>query len=137
MNSDFVEWKEQYVVGIDIIDKQHKTLLHIINKLFGACKAGKQEADKSFGSILKKAVEYVKTHFSTEENLMIEHKYPDLGAHKRLHQEFVRRILLSAGEFQKGKNFVPNNFVRFLKDWLLEHIAITDRKLGVFIKNKS
>jgi hemerythrin len=35
--------------------------------------------------------------------------------------------------FQDGRKFVPNNFVRFLKDWILSHIAIQDTLYAKYI----
>jgi hemerythrin len=37
--------------------------------------------------------------------------------------------------FQEGRKFVPNNFVRFLKDWILSHIAIEDTQYARYILN--
>lgn len=128
----FVEWDEKYSVHIKIIDSQHKKLLDFTNELFDACIEGKKEADKSFQKTIKEAVEYVKIHFKTEENLMITNKYPDFPAHKKKHEEFILQIISEVKKYQSGLQFVPNNFVRYLRDWLLEHIAIVDKKLQYF-----
>ncbi|HOV15815.1 MAG TPA: hemerythrin, partial [Spirochaetota bacterium] len=55
--------------------------------------------------------------------------------HKLAHEEFIKKILEEVKNFETGKQFVPNHFVRFLRDWTLEHIAIEDKKYETFLKS--
>ena len=135
MEEKFVVWDEKYSVGNPKIDEQHKHLVKLINALWESCKQGKSEADKNFAVIIKEAAEYVRTHFNTEEQLMTKYNYPDYKNHKVEHETFIVEILNSVKEFQEGKQFVPNKFVRYLRDWLLQHIAISDKKYTPFIKD--
>ncbi len=81
------------------------------------------------------AVNYVKTHFAFEEGLLTKNNYPELKQHKLEHETFVKKILEEAKNFETGKQFVPNHFVRFLRDWTLEHIAVSDKKYALFFKS--
>lgn len=123
-----VEWDERYSVGIAIIDEQHRGLIKLANELFNGCMQGEEAANAYFATAVKKAVEYVKDHFATEENLLKLAGYPDFAAHKKQHEDFVRKIVEDVKSFHEGRKFVPNNFARFLRDWTLEHIAFADRK---------
>lgn len=131
----FVEWDVKYSVGIKEIDEQHKRLLEITNNLFNACTQGKDVANAEFKDAIKDAVNYVKTHFAFEEDLLTKNNYPELKRHKLEHEAFVKKILEEAKNFETGKQFVPNNFVRFLRDWTLEHIAVSDKKYALFFKS--
>jgi hemerythrin len=42
-------------------------------------------------------------------------------------------LLNEVKSFKEGKKFVPNNFVRYLKDWILSHIAIMDISYAKYI----
>ena len=37
------------------------------------------------------------------------------------------------GEFNAGKINAPQSFVYFLRDWVLNHIAVNDKKLGAHL----
>jgi hemerythrin len=128
----FVEWDNKYNVGIKIVDDQHMRLIEITNELFEACTQDKFEMDKRFRETMKKAVDYVLVHFKDEESLMEKASYPKIKVHKSEHEEFIRKVLEAVKNYETGKQFVPNTFVRFLRDWLWDHIAISDREFGRF-----
>jgi len=132
--SKFIEWDNRYSVGIKIIDDQHKHLLELTNALHDACRSHGHSHEKTrqkFRESIQSAVSYVQVHFSTEEKLMDKTDYPGTNAHKLEHKKFIQKVLENIKAFEEGKTFVPNAFVRFLKDWILEHIAIQDRQMGL------
>lgn len=130
----FVVWEDRYSVGIKEINDQHKKLVDFTNILFESCRHGLDEANETFSKTLQEAVDYVNIHFTYEEKIMQQLNYPRYLQHKQAHQSFVQKVIEEATAFKEGKKFVPNSFVRFLKDWLLEHIAIQDQDLGIFLK---
>jgi hemerythrin len=138
MSSDdvLVEWDDKYSVGIQLIDDQHKELVTLTNTLYRGCRTGVETAKTYFMGAIHGAVEYVKYHFAVEEKLMEGFDYPILDAHKREHREFIRKIFQDVKSFQEGKKFVPNTFVRYLKDWILSHIAVMDKKYMEYIQEK-
>ena len=129
-----IDWDERYTIGIPHIDSQHLQLLDIINDLHKACCESDSKALEQFRQAVRDTVTYVKTHFSSEEQIMEKFSYPDMSEHKKIHSEFAQEILGVAVSFEEGKKLVPNNFVRFLKDYVLSHIAIVDAKLGAYIQ---
>ena len=76
---------------------------------------------------MKDLVDYVIFHFKDEESIMEQINYPGVKEHKQKHELFVKEILKSANAYTHGKQFVPNSFVRFLRDWLFNHILIDDK----------
>ena len=92
--TQFVEWKDDYSVGIDSIDQQHKKLLSLINQLQTAVDYSTGEQFER--EALDELVEYTKTHFTYEEGMMRDNDYPDFEAHKRQHEKMfntVREVL--------------------------------------------
>jgi hemerythrin len=128
-----VEWDDRYLVGIPLIDDQHKELIRLTNELYKGCLAGGESARTYFKTAVKGTVDYVNYHFNAEEKLLQTVQYPEFAEHKKQHEQFVRQILDDVRSFQEGKQFVPNVFVRYLKDWILSHIAVMDKKYAAYI----
>ena len=87
-------WKDEYNVGVDIIDKEHQRLFKIINKLFrfGGEKDKRQWACQEGIKFFK---DHAMKHFSEEEEYMASIRYEGLDTHKRLHREFREKTLPS------------------------------------------
>jgi hemerythrin len=128
----FVEWDSRYLTGIPLIDSQHKKLIEMTNNLYECCFEGTEDIRECFENAVHGTVEYVKYHFSDEEKILENIKYPGTSAHKKEHENFVRKILEEVRNFEEGKKFVPFIFVRFLRDWILAHIAVEDIKYAVY-----
>jgi hemerythrin len=128
-----VEWDEKYSVGIPLIDEQHKELIRLTNELYRGCLTGNDAARAFFFDAVRGAMDYVKYHFSAEEKILENVNYPYLAEHKKAHEDFVLKMVEDVKSFQGGRKFVPNNFVRFLKDWILSHIAIADTQYAKYI----
>jgi hemerythrin len=48
----------------------------------------------------------------------------------------VKDILEAAKDYNEGKKFVPNTFVRTLKDWVFGHIALSDKIYAAFVADQ-
>ena len=125
----FAIWTDTMSVGIERIDAQHRQLLDAINDLHEAVGAGKgREVREALFQVL---AEYVGTHFSTEEELMRRHQYPDIDSHKRAHEGFTAKVRLFRQEAAEGD--VSDEVLTFLKGWLVNHDILIDRKLGAYL----
>ena len=128
-----VQWQNSYSVGIRLIDEQHMELIKLTNRLFNNCLSGRERSRATFLSTIHDAVDYVGYHFSTEEKVMERVDYPSLLEHKKEHSIFVREVFNKVEEFKAGKVLAPLTFVYFLRDWVLHHIAVNDKKMGDYL----
>jgi len=87
---EFYKWKDEYSVGIEVIDDQHKQLLKVINKLYTAFSLKKN--NENLELFLNELSEYAKTHFKTEEQLFDLYNYKDKVNHVTKHKEFIDKI---------------------------------------------
>ncbi len=131
----FLTWKEEYSVGIEALDKDHRKLLNLINQFQTAAlyRTGIEFEQEAFDAL----VEYTRTHFNREEALMEEHGYPDFEAHQDLHRKMITQVEESMAQHANEGRQVPlERTVEFLQDWLLNHINGTDQKYSEFLKSK-
>ena len=122
-HSFLVAWDSEYELGIPIVDEQHRAIVAIINSLHCAMRNGFDE--HMLEPAIGMAKEYAHVHFRTEEYFFEKYEFPDAGRHRALHDELVHTM------FEVGQESVfnqdPDQFVQFLKNWLLEHILGKDR----------
>jgi hemerythrin len=131
-----VNWDEKYDTGIELIDEQHKALVEIINDLYLACTEDYEDTDAVFKETLKRMVDYVRFHFGAEQKLLEHIKYPKFTEHKKQHDTMVNDILEAAKEYNEGRRFVPNHFVRTLRDWVFSHIALSDQLYASYVNDQ-
>ena len=132
MSDDSVVWDDVYSVGFEPIDNQHKELVKMINELFESCKQGTDEADKAFFQTIKRAVEYARNHFTDEVKYMLQVDFPGLSEHRKQHDDFMATVIKVMHEFDEGKT-TPIELAQFLKKWLLNHIAISDKQYAPYL----
>lgn len=123
-------WRTEFDVGIDGVDEQHRKLVALINGLWDATVRGAPVA--LLMKHLDELERYTGYHFADEEEAMSAAGYPQLAEHRKAHQGFVERV---ASERQKAlrDGYVTLNLVRFLQDWLLQHIAVQDKHYAGFV----
>ncbi|WP_010257106.1 bacteriohemerythrin [Treponema primitia] len=132
---EIVKWSPSLSIGIKLVDEQHQGLIRLTNELFLSCLKGGDVANARFLKTIRETVQYVQLHFATEEAIQKRINYPEYASHKKQHESFVKEVLLTVAEFNSGKKFLPNKFAMYLRDWVLTHIAVSDKKLGEYIQN--
>ena len=132
MNEDSVTWDNAFSVGFEPIDNQHKELVKMINGLFESSKEGAAAADKTFLQTIKKAADYARDHFSQEDKYMVQAGFPNLSEHRKQHDDFLETVIKAMQEFETGKT-APIELAQFLKKWLLNHIAVSDKQYAPYL----
>jgi hemerythrin len=78
--------------------------------------------------VLNDLTHYAENHFSREEKLLMEQKYPDINAQIEQHKLFLSKINEFKDNFDKGNNAVAVAMLPFLNNWFLNHIMKIDMK---------
>jgi hemerythrin len=132
--SELVTWSSTFSVGIKLIDDQHKGLLDLVNDMFNHVCGSIAEEEAYSAAIIQKTVNYIRVHFSTEEKIISHTNFPGYAEHKSAHDDFILTVVDYIKNFDTDKNFVLTEFTRFLKEWILTHIAIMDKQYFAYFK---
>lgn len=129
-------WKKEYETGFEKIDKQHRQIVDIIDKL------NEEIEQKVGGDTINEMVLELKiysiSHLDFEERLFKKYNYTDenLENHMDKHNFFRNKI----SEFMVGEIYIQTELAykisTFLKEWLISHIQETDKKFVQFLKDE-
>ena len=123
-------WDQTYSVNIAEIDRQHQKFTAMLDMLFEAIEAGRSQG--ALSEILRELVAYAEYHFDTEEKLMIQHHYPEFGAHHKEHEKFRAKIAEFYKGFREGKETITGDVAKFMTYWIADHVMKTDKKYASF-----
>lgn len=127
-------WTEKYSVGVNIFDSHHKTFVGLINELHDAMRDGK--ARDILGEVLKRTFDYARMHFAEEERQMTTFGFSSYTAHKVEHEKLLAKVSELMARFDAGENTITIEVVNFLKDWLINHTLVTDKKYTKFFNDR-
>jgi len=132
----FFIWKESFNTHIPLIDRQHRKIFGVLNRLYDAAQA---PVDHNYVmQSLREMNEYSNLHFSTEERLMTHYGYPELETQKQQHKYYREQMVVQLTKaFHEEDETVCKNSLQFLRDWFLNHILQEDLKLAEAVAQKN
>ena len=122
-------WKDEYSVGIEIIDEQHQKLFEIGNRAYELFK-DEMCIDHYDGviDIVNELRDYTKFHFQTEEALMLEMNYKRYFTQKVAHDDFIEKIYeVDFDEIDDNPKEYIEEILSFIFDWITYHIIQQDK----------
>ncbi len=129
-------------VGINSINRQHLRLASYaveFNNILAdlAQKLRPTNEDwRHIDSLFARVSRFVESHFREEEELMVEHGYPDYQAHKQLHVGFVNDLIDVQSKINNRDEDFKEQFGPMLWDWLIHHINHVDYGYREFFQSK-
>lgn len=141
-----IEWSDRFLLAnteglsheqrFDMrrIDAHHKRLVRIIAKLYEIMQPG-QYNPKKIQEVMKDLTDFVVTHLTFEEGLMAYYGYKDLEQHKANHDSIRERVHELIEDANRGA-IVYVILYQFLENWLLNHIATSDREFVNTLKKQ-
>ena len=130
-----IAWSEEYELGNNFVDSQHKKLFELVGNIGKYCFEGR-DVD-TLSETLDFLLQYTVQHFNDEESLQQKYNFPEYEYHKKLHEEFEATVIEKAAEFkEKGSTEDLSETVNdFVITWLVNHILKEDMKIKEYIKD--
>lgn len=115
-----VEWNDSYKIGDPEIDEQHRELFKRAAYVIGAI--------SHEGQVIAamRLFQYLRTHFSHEEELMRHSAYPDITTHMAAHQELIDQLHQISLKIAK-EHLIKSDLEAFISDYFLTHMDKMDR----------
>jgi hemerythrin len=128
-----IEWDQSFSVNNAEIDKQHKKWIDIYNRLNRAMLEGDPASEKEITTeVLHSMLDYARYHFKSEEEYMRNMNFPGIVEHVRLHKYFDTLIYQTFREDHDGNIVLNTELLKMIKNWLLDHIMVEDKKFSLF-----
>jgi hemerythrin len=118
-----VEWKQEFEIGINVIDTQHKRIVDYINQLIDF---DDHASHDEIAELIHSLIDYTYSHFAFEEALMEEAGYELLSIHKRTHETFTEHVGELHQRFNQGED-ISKDIGVLLQTWLINHIQNDDQ----------
>jgi hemerythrin len=129
-----IPWDEKMIIHVQSMDFQHQHWVRLMNQLHEAMLEGK--GSLVIHQTLSDALGYTRVHFTSEERLLSENGYPAYNQHKKIHADFIEKILNLQDRLDKGHMILAIEIMKEMRNWLTQHIQDTDRQYVSFLKQK-
>lgn len=123
-----LKWKDEYLIGVSLIDAQHKKLFELGNSALNLLN-NNITLDKyhEIVQIIEDLFQYAKYHFKYEEEYMLKNNYRDYSDQKVEHDGFIKKLdSYNLAKLDQNQDKDIMELILFLFDWILEHILKKD-----------
>ena len=122
-----IEWRNEYLTGIDGVDYEHEQLIHQINTLLEliASRAERERVLDGLGDIYGG----IAAHFALEEQTMLRRGYDAYREHRADHERLLDDIRELADDYEAAAEIDEHEFGERLAAWFQHHFQIHDARL--------
>lgn len=129
MSNPLLRWRDEYLIGVEELDFEHKGLFERLNELHEdlADHDEKAKIEDCLGEIHTRVL----AHFALEERFMLDTKFPNYEQHKKEHDDFLEVIADIIERFRTNSELSYGEALEAqLQHWILDHITTSDKELG-------
>ena len=127
-----IVWSDDFLIGIEEIDYEHRRLVDDINKLHRELleHVDMERIENTLGRIHAR----MQAHFALEEHVMVSHDYPHYPEHKAEHERLLDEYTELMTKFERGPNLVDQEAMEgMLRRWIVDHILTSDKKMSLMV----
>ncbi|MET0028252.1 MAG: bacteriohemerythrin [Candidatus Thiodiazotropha sp.] len=127
----FLEWLDDWYLGLEAIDDQHVHLAGQLNVIAAAMEESGDEVDVL--GLVGQLLEETRQHFSDEESVMRDHEYPELIEHHREHIMLLAELQEFLRDVDEGVRQFDYEALVSLKHWLINHVIDSDMAFARYL----
>jgi hemerythrin-like metal-binding protein len=123
-----VQWRNEYSVGAQSIDDEHKALIERINRLDDQLMA--EDGPLATSAFFEQLTETITAHFGCEERIMRARGYDQLPQHKEDYERVLDEIYRLIDEFDRNAQASREDLAARLDGWFSGHFETHDVRLA-------
>jgi len=127
-----LQWTDKFRLGIDVVDREHRELVDLINRLHDAVMA--EDANTRVTVFFERLLVAMTTHFASEEEFMRASAYDQLERHQSDHERILEEIRDIMNAFEHAEEIDSGDLGMRLEAWFARHFEAHDaplhRRLG-------
>ncbi len=125
-------WSDDFLIGIEELDYEHRCLVEDINKLHREL-LKHVEMDR-IEDTLGKIHARMQAHFALEEHVMVSHEYLHYREHKEEHERLLDEYTERMAKFERDPNLGDRLAIEeVLRQWIVDHILTSDKKMSLMV----
>ena len=128
-----IKWDKNYSVGYERIDNEHRVFVDLIRSSSDALDSH-MDVDIVCRQLEELAL-YAKFHFFSEENLMINNKYPYYWEHKEEHTQLLNVLEQKIAHYRENTED-GESLIQFIFEWFILHTMKTDKHLSNYLNKQ-
>lgn len=134
----FLEWLDDWFLGVEEIDRQHLDLAALLNRVADslADTGMLSGAGEETMPLVLALQEETRRHFNDEEAVMRDHDYPDLTEHHREHIMLLAELQAFIREIEEGRRQFDLDTLTSLKHWLINHVIDSDLAFARYLESR-
>ena len=131
-----VELSETFLLESETLDKDHQTLVEMVNEISDLLDSGET------GNCKTKVLEFInfaKAHFVREEQLLNKAGYPHVAKHQKHHKDLDRKMehMLEFAGLVNVNEIARESLKKELVFFVMDDVITTDLDFKSFINSKS
>ena len=124
-------WSDFFYCGNELIDRQHKALFYLSNKMFSAIASDRPVSEIS--NLFAQLIEELRQHFTDEEDVMQNIGYAETTNHTIEHCRLITEAMKLQKSFNTSMPDIGKTFRFFVKEIVLLHMIGMDRDYYPFV----
>jgi hemerythrin len=140
----YIQWNSSKDLGHAVIDREHRELMELVNRLVEALFDPAAEDDETPHVRKRQIADAVDAlgrataaHFASEESIMLGLGYPALAEHRDQHASLIAQFDDFAAHFRSEAAGSVAMALRFLREWFEYHIEFYDAPLTRWISEQA